>query len=103
MDQNIAQQKIKDLSSEVEKKVQQINVIILELLSSLENQEKVDWLDIVQKYSVLSQMFTSLQQILRKSGNDLDDNLKRMKMTQLVPQVVSQEFDSNLQVSNLRF
>lgn len=44
-------------------------------------------------------MFSSIQQILRKSGIDLmEDHLRLLKMTQLVPQIASFEPDSKLQV-----
>lgn len=46
-------------------------------------------------------MFSSIQQILRKSGIDLmEDHLRLLKMTQLVPQIASFEPDSKLQVKN---
>ena len=98
MDQNIAQQKIKDLTNEVESKIQQVNAIVQDLIFSLELQDNVDWSDTVQKFCSLAGIFSSLQQILRKSGIDLDDNLKLLKMTQLVPQMISLETDPNLQV-----
>jgi len=44
-------------------------------------------------------MFSSIQQILRKSGIDhLEDHQRLLKMTQLVPQIASIEPDSKLQV-----
>lgn len=97
MDQGIAQQKVKDLTTEIESKIQQVNNVVEDLLFSLEMQEQVNWPDMVQKFCSLSSMFTSLQNLLKKSGIDLEDNLKLLKMTQLVPQVVSLEPDQTLQ------
>ncbi|CAK5074001.1 unnamed protein product [Meloidogyne enterolobii] len=100
MDQSIAQQKIKDLTTEIEGKIQQVNATVCDLLYSLDLQEqggKCDWSDIVQKFCSLSSTFSKLEQILRKPGIDFDDNAKLLKMTQLVPQIVSLEHDNTLQ------
>jgi len=101
MDQSIAQQKIKDLTTEIEGKIQQVNATVCDLLYSLDLQEqggKCDWSDIVQKFCSLSSTFSKLEQILRKPGIDFDDNAKLLKMTQLVPQIVSLDHDNTLQV-----
>uniref|UniRef100_A0A1I8B507 Mediator of RNA polymerase II transcription subunit 8 n=1 Tax=Meloidogyne hapla TaxID=6305 RepID=A0A1I8B507_MELHA len=100
MDQTIAQQKIKDVTTEIEGKIQQVNALVCDLLFTLDLEEqggKCDWSDIVQKFCSLSGTFSSLEQILRKPGMDFDDNVKLLKMTQLVPQIVSLENDTNLQ------
>jgi hypothetical protein len=55
MDPNIGQQKIKDLISEMEVKVQQIGGIVQDLLFLLEMQEKADWSEIIQKFTGHSQ------------------------------------------------
>lgn len=85
----------------LEDKLRQIKATIQDILVTLELQERVDFPHLMGLFASLSNDFSAVQDMMKKScvPSRPEDNAMLMKSTLLVPSFVSMDEDSKLLVS----